>query len=129
MASGQGISLRLEKLYSMQEAHLPVKTDAAFGYNFSMSSCRASPGHGMSVMPGPVRVHAATADDAVSEPHRKQPIEVVRLGPVSVTANEATRLWGPALAAYILHANLDGKGASENRLGPMTVSNGTPGIY
>lgn len=69
--------------------------------------CRVS--QGTTARRGALRLRAATAD-AASVPHSVQPEELVRLGPMSVTAKEVNRLWVPALAAYFLHANLDGKG-------------------
>lgn len=53
---------------------------------------------------------SAAAAEADREPQsRQRDDDVLRLGPVSVTANEANKLWLPAVAVYVLHANLDGK--------------------
>ena len=58
---------------------------------------------------------SAAAAEAVSVPQSRQHDGddydgVFLMGSVSVTANEANRLWLPAVAVYVLHAHLDGKG-------------------
>ena len=62
-----------------------------------------------------MRASAAAAEGAEADREfqcGQRDDDVLCLGPVSVTASEASGLWLPAMAIYILHAHLDGKGKS-----------------